>query len=91
MVVFLFIFLPAAEFKWIDPKEFHLLDEYSNRLILNILKKYMNCTLFILLLQKIETKEKLLPKYHTVIANIFNIIGNVKKLVPNFFDKEKYQ
>ena len=43
------------------------------------------------MLQKIETKEKLLPKYHTVIANIFNIIGNVKKLVPNFFDKEKYQ
>ena len=30
-------------------------------------------------------------KYQQLIANFHNIpIGNVKKLVPNFFDKEKY-
>ena len=49
-------------------------------------------TVYTLAKKKMETKEKMLPKYHTVIANIFNIIiGNVKKLVPDFFDKEKYQ
>ena len=33
----------------------------------------------------------MLSDYQLKIADIYNIlIGNVKKLVPNFFDKEKY-
>ena len=33
----------------------------------------------------------MLPEYQLRIADLYNIsIGNVKKLVPNFFDKEKY-
>ena len=36
---------------------------------------------------KMEIKREMLPNYQI----IFNIpIGNVKKLVPNYFDKEKY-
>ena len=33
----------------------------------------------------------MLSDYQLKIADLYNIsIGNVKKLVPNFFDKEKY-
>ena len=33
----------------------------------------------------------MLSDYHLKIAGLYNIpIDNVKKLVPNFFDKEKY-
>ena len=33
----------------------------------------------------------MLYDYQLKIADLYNIpIGNVKKLVPNFFDKEKY-
>ena len=41
---------------------------------------------------KMEIKAKMLLKYQAIIADLFNIpIGNVKKLVTNVFDKEKYQ
>ena len=37
---------------------------------------------------KIEIKEKIMSKYQAMIADLYNIpIGNVKKLVPKFFDK----
>ena len=40
---------------------------------------------------KIEIKREILAQYHLKIANLYNIpIDNVKKLVPHFFDKEKY-
>ena len=40
---------------------------------------------------KIEIKEEMLSNYQLQIADFYNIpIGNVKKLVPNFFVKEKY-
>ena len=33
----------------------------------------------------------MLPEYQLKIADLYNIpIGNVKKLVPHLFDKEKY-
>ena len=33
----------------------------------------------------------MLPEYQLKIAGFYNIpVGNVKQLVPNFFDKEKY-
>ena len=40
---------------------------------------------------KIEIKRQMLPEYILTIADLYNIpIGNIKKIVPNFFDKEKY-
>ena len=38
-----------------------------------------------------EIKREMLCKYQLKIADLSNIpTGNVKKLVPNFSDKEKY-
>ena len=38
-----------------------------------------------------EIKREMLSEYQLKIDDLYNIsIGNVKKLVPNFFDKEKY-
>ena len=40
---------------------------------------------------KIEIKKEMLSNYQIKIADFYNIsIGNVKKLMPNLFDKEKY-
>ena len=40
---------------------------------------------------KTEIKREMLSEYQLKIADLYNIpIGNVKKLVPNFFHKEKY-
>ena len=40
---------------------------------------------------KIEIKREMLSEYQQKISDLYNIpIGNVKKLVPNLFDKEKY-
>ena len=41
--------------------------------------------------EKIEIKREMLSKYQLLNADFYNnFISNVKKLVPNFFDKEKY-
>ena len=38
-----------------------------------------------------EVKRKILSSYQLKIADFYNIsIGTAKKLVPNFFDNEKY-
>ena len=40
---------------------------------------------------KIEIKREILYEYQLKIADLYNIpIGNVKKLLPNFIDKESY-
>ena len=40
---------------------------------------------------KIEIKTKMLSGYQSKIADFYNIaIGTVKKIVPMFFEKEKY-
>ena len=40
---------------------------------------------------KIKIKREILFEYQFKIAHLYNIpTGNVEKLVPNFFDKEKY-
>ena len=40
---------------------------------------------------KVEIQREILSEYQLKIADLYNIfIGNNKKLVPNFFDKEKY-
>ena len=55
-------------------------------LILNILYDYP------LAPDEIEIKIKILSKYQLRIDDFYNVlIGDVKKLVPNFVDKEKYE
>ena len=40
---------------------------------------------------KTEIRREMLSEYQLKIANLCNIpTGNVRKLLPNFFDKEKY-
>ena len=40
---------------------------------------------------KIDIKSEMLSNYQSKIADHYNIpVGSVKKLVPNFFDKEEY-
>ena len=46
---------------------------------------------YLLIPDKIEIKREILSEYQVKTADLYNIpIGNVKTLVPNFFDKEKY-
>ena len=46
---------------------------------------------FSLALDEIEIKKEMLCDYQLKVAGLYNIpIGDVKKLVPNFFDKQKY-
>ena len=92
-------FCQTGGFKWIDPNEFDL-NKYtsnnSNGCALEVdleypkeLRELRND--YPLVSDKIEIKEKILPKYQILIADFHNIsISNVKKLVPNFSDKENY-
>ena len=44
-----------------------------------------------LALNKIEIKREMLPEYQLTITDLYNISnGNVKRIVPNFFDNKKY-
>ena len=53
-------------------------------------RNYVNSIIiFPLVLDKKEIKEEMLSKCQVLIADFHNIpIGNVKKLVPNFFDEK---
>ena len=92
-------FLPTREFKWIDPKEFGLnkytsysskgcafeLDLGHPKELHEVHNDYPSAP------DKIEIKREMLSEYQLKIADLYNIpIDNVKKLVPNFFDTEKY-
>ena len=92
-------FLPTSGFKWIDPKEFDLNKYTSNSskgCVLEVdleypkeLRELHND--YPLAPDKIEIKRKILSEYQLKITDLYDIlIRNVKKLVPNFFDKEKY-
>ena len=92
-------FFPTSGFKWIDPKEFYLNKYTSNSskvcaLEVDLeypkeLRKLYND--YPLAPDKIEIKNEMLPEYQLKVADLYNIpIGNVKKLVSNFFNKEKY-
>ena len=73
-------FLPTSGFKWIDPIEFDLNKYPSNSL--------RECVPEV---DKIEIKREMLSEHQLKIADLYNVPnGNVKKLVPNLFDKEKY-
>ena len=91
-------FLPTSGFKWIDPKEFDF-NYTSNSLRGCVLE--VDCEYpkelrelhidYPLAPDKIEIKREILSEYQLETADLYNIpIGNVKKLLPNFFDKEKY-
>ena len=92
-------FLPTSGFKWIDPKEFDLHKPSSNSskgcvLEVNLeypkeLRELHND--YPLAPDNLEIEREMLSDYQLRITDLYNIcIGNVKKLVPNFFDKEKY-
>ena len=92
-------FLPISRLKQIDPKEFKLSKYTSNSskgCVIKVDLEYPkeSCDLhtdYPLAPNKIEIKREMLSEYQLKIANFYNIsIGTVKKLVPNFFDKEKY-
>ena len=92
-------FLPTNGFKWIDPKEFDS-NKYSSNsakgCVLEVDLEYPKelCELhndYPLAPDKIEIKKEMLSKDQLKIVDLYNIpIDTVKKLVPNFFDKEKY-
>ena len=92
-------FPPTGRFKWIDLKDLDLI-KYSKNIsegcVFEVYFKYPEklCEVHTedpLAPGKIEIKKELLPKYQLLISDFYKIpIGNVKILVPNFFDKEKY-
>ena len=92
-------FLPASGFKWIDPKEFDLNKQSSNSSKVCVLEVHLEYPKelrelhndYLLAPDKIEIKREMLSEYQLNIADLYNIpIGNVQKLMPNFFDKEQY-
>ena len=92
-------FLPTGGFKWIDPKKFNL-----NRYTTNSSKRYAlevdleypkelgeSLNDYPLAPDKIEIKREMFFECQLKTANFYNIlIGNVKKILRNFFHKEKY-
>ena len=80
-----------------NPKEFDLNKYITNSSKGCVLEVDIECPKelweipsdYILAPDKIQIKREMLSDYHLKIADHYNIpIGNVKKLVPNFFDKE---
>ena len=89
-------FLSISEFKWIDPKDFDLNKYISNNskgCVLEIDLKYPkelreSYNDYPLAPDKIKIKREILSEYQLKTADLYNIsIGNIKRLVPNFFDK----
>ena len=92
-------FRPTSRFKGINPKEFDLNKYATNSLkgcVLEFdleypkeLRELHND--YPLAPDKIEIKREMQSEHQLKIADHYNIpIGNVKKSLPNFFDKEKY-
>ena len=92
-------FLQTSRFKWIDPKEFDLNKYTSNSSKGRVLEVDLEYPKelgelhddYPLAPDKIEIKREMWSNNKLKIADHYNIpISNVKKLVPNFFDTEKY-
>ena len=86
-------------FKWIDPKDFDSNKYSSNSSKGCVSEVDIECTEELCELHngnpsapdKTEIKRKMLCSYQLKIAGFYNIsIGTAKKLVSNFFDKQKY-
>ena len=91
-------FLPTTGFKWIDPKEFDLNKYTSNSskgCVLQVDLEYSKALQklhndYPLAPDEIEIKREMVHVYQLKIADLYNTPnGKAKKLVPNFFDKEK--
>ena len=94
----MFKFLPTSGFKWIDLKELDL-NKYTSSSSKGCvlegdleypkeLREFHDCALVSV---KIEIKREMLSECQLKTAYLYNVpIGNVNKLVPNFFDEEKY-
>ena len=91
-------FLPTSGFKWMNLKEFDLNKYSSNRskrCALEVDLEYPKDLRWLhndypLAPDKIEIKIEMLSEYQLKIVDLYNIsIGNVKRLVPKTFDKEK--
>ena len=92
-------FCPTSGFKWIDPKEFDLNKYTSNSskgCVLQVDLEYSNELRelhndYPSAPDKIEITGEMLFDYQLRIVDPYNIpMGNVKKLMPNFFDKGEY-
>ena len=92
------MFLPTSGFKWIDPKEFDLNKYTSNSskgCVLEVDLEYRKELSelhndYPLASDKIEIKREMFFDYQLEIVDLYIFpIGNVKKLVHNFFHKEK--
>ena len=92
-------FLPTSGFKWIDPKEVELnryTSDSSKGCFLEVdldypkgLRELHND--YPLAADEIEIKKEMLSDFQLKIVYFYKIpIGNVKKLVSNFFSIEKY-
>ena len=93
-------FLPITGFKWIDRKKFDLnkytrnsskgcVLEFDLEYPKELWKLYND---YPLASDKIEIKTEMLSDYILKIADLYNIpIDNDKKLLPNLFEKEKYE
>ena len=87
-------FLPTSGFKLIVPKEFDVNKYTSNSSKGCVFEADLEYHKELRELHNdypLEIKREMLSDYQLKIADLYNIpIGNVKKLVPNFFDKVKY-
>ena len=88
-------FLPTSGFKWINPKDFGSINYSCNTskgCVLEFDFEYPEeLHDYPIVPDKIEIKREMLSKYQLNVADFYNIpIGAVKKLVSNFFDKDKY-
>ena len=92
-------FLPTSGIKRVDSKGFDLkkyINDSSKECVLKVDLEYLKELLelhhgYPWASDNIEMKRKMLYNYQLKIVDLNNIpFDNVKKLVPNFFDKEKY-
>ena len=92
-------FLPTRGFKQIDPKDVELNKHTRNSSKGSVLETDFEYPKelrelhsdYSLAPNKIEIKREMQSEYQLKIAGLYNIsIGNVKKLVPGFFHKERY-
>ena len=92
-------FLPTGGLKWIVPKDFSFNKcnkNSSKGCVLEVDFKYPKelrelHNYYLLAPDKIEINNQMLSKYQLMIADFYKIpIENVKKLVPNIFEKEEY-
>ena len=93
-------FVPISGFNWLDPKEFDLNKYIRNSSKGCVLGVYLESCIslpelhndYLLAPDQIEIKRDMFSENQLKIADLCNtLIGNGKKLVSNFFNKEKHK